>query len=523
MDYDELLDSERELTLRSKLELAQATAVREHQSGEHYSSLFNAAPVGFVVLDGLGYVHEINNRLHEMLELESRQIRMFARWVTRDSSDKFLNHLRESLYATIPVSCELSLRTARGHIIPVELITIALEASSKVLLNTVVIDISSRRKTEERLAKAKTDLQALLDVMPGVLWEADPASMQLTFVSRSAEPLLGYPPNYWYGPDFWLSCIHVDDRERVANLKARAIEQGEGLVLEYRMVRADRQILWVRDAMTVRKIKNRPKIYGLATDITDRKLVEQALQQTRDGLENKVNERTAQLRGTVADLEAFSYSLSHDLRAPLRAMQGYSQLVLKLFGSQISHNGRDYLNRIMTSAERLDHLIQDVLNFSKVARAPLELKPINLEPLLDGIIQDYPSLQQPNAEIEIHKPLLPVCGNEAMLTQSIANLLSNAVKFKRPDEVPRVSVSTEAFDSQVRLCIEDNGIGIAREDQRRIFGIFQRIHSPQQYEGTGIGLAIVKKAAERMGGSVGLESTFGQGSKFWLQLAKPEV
>jgi PAS domain S-box-containing protein len=492
----------------------------------HYSSMFDDAPVGLMLLDRLGFIRDANATLYDMLEHDRIKSRMrsFNRFLTPDSREPFATHLYESWQATFPVSCELSLRTPSGRVIPIELISSVMTSqnSKDVLLHTAVINISSRRKAEDNLTKLRGDLQALLDVIPGVVWQSDPTLLRMSFVSRSAEHMLGYPPNYWYGPDFWLSCIHVDDRDRVGNLKARAVEQRKDLVLEYRMVRVDRQILWVRDAMTVRKVQGEYRLYGIAIDITDRKLAEQALQETRNELEYKVAERTGELRGTVADLEAFSYSLSHDLRAPLRAMQGYSQLLLKLFASKIGEDGREYLNRIMTSAERLDHLVQDVLGFSKVARAPLELKTIYLESLIDAIVQDNPSLQFPKAELEIRKPLLPMWGNEALLTQCLTNFLANAVKFKRSDEPPHVSVYTRPVGASVRLWVEDNGIGIAAEDQARIFGIFQRIHPPDQYEGTGIGLAIVKKAVERMGGTVGVESVLGQGSKFWLQLKKAE-
>ena len=506
----------------SKSDLLEAAAQNHRQSIAYYAALFKNAPVGFLVVDSLGDVCDLNETLRAMLELNKPGARLqaFFPFLARNCVEQFLDHLRQSWHAQSPVTCELTLRTATGRFVPVELITYP---ASQSLFHTVVIDISKHRNVEESLAKTRTDFQAMLDTVPGVVWEADANLMQLSYVSRSAELLLGYGLKYWEKPEFWLSCIHVDDRERVANLKARAINQHGDLVLEYRMVRADRRTIWVRDTMTVRELRGSSRLYGVAIDITDRKIAEQELQDARHELERKVIERTAELRGTVADLEAFSYSLSHDLRAPLRAMQGYSQLLMKLFASRLNADGRDYLNRIMTSAERLDHLIQDVLSFSKLARAPLELKPIDLESLLNGIIQDNPTLRPPHAEIEIQKPLLAVLGNEASVTQCMTNLLSNAVKFRHPNKPPRVFVSTRSRGTHVQLWVEDNGIGIAPEDQARIFGIFQRVNSPRQYEGTGIGLAIVKKAAERMGGSIGVESVPGEGSKFWLQLQKAEL
>jgi len=204
-------------------------------------------------------------------------------------------------------------------------------------------------------------------------------------------------------------------------------------------------------------------------------------------------------------------------------MEGYAQILQERLKKKLQPLENDFFNRISASAQRLDGLIQDVLKYSRVARSPLELGLVNVGELMQSIIKDYPSFQPPRAHIEVSEPLLRVQGNEAFLTQCISNLLSNAVKFVKPGDSPRIRVWTEELSRAVRLCFEDNGIGIAPENQTRIFGIFQRMHSPKDYEGTGIGLAIVKKAAERMGGRVGVESTPGQGSRFWLELPAPRA
>jgi len=145
-----------------------------------------------------------------------------------------------------------------------------------------------------------------------------------------------------------------------------------------------------------------------------------------------------------------------------------------------------------------------VLQYSRIARAPVEIKPLQLEKVLEPVIHDYPALQEPNAEIAIEKPLLPVLGHEAFLTQCFSNLLSNAVKFVAEGQKPQVRIGTQPIGSDVRVWFQDNGIGIQKQDQKRIFGIFQRLHPAHRYQGTGIGLAIVQKAVERMGGRVGL-------------------
>ncbi|MDB6124923.1 MAG: multi-sensor signal transduction histidine kinase [Pedosphaera sp.] len=243
------------------------------------------------------------------------------------------------------------------------------------------------------------------------------------------------------------------------------------------------------------------------------------LKQHAEELEQKVEERTTSLREAAAQMEEFSYSVSHDLRAPLRAMQGYSKVLLDEYGDRLGE-GRSYLERIIRSGERMDLLTQEVLTLSRLSREEVELKQVSMDRLVHDVIQAYPAFQSPQAEIEV-KPLLDVVGQESLLSQVISNLLGNAVKFVKPGIRPRIRIWTELREERVWLWVEDNGIGIKPEYQKRIFGIFERVHSEGKYEGTGIGLAIVRKAVERMGGSVGIESDGVNGSRFWIQLGKP--
>lgn len=235
-------------------------------------------------------------------------------------------------------------------------------------------------------------------------------------------------------------------------------------------------------------------------------------------LEEKVRERTARLEQTISELEAFSYSMSHDLRAPLRAMRGYSQVLMDEYAARLDEDGKNYLKRILNASERLDRLVQDVLRYSRCARETINCVPVDLEALIAAVIAEYPALRPPQAQIILARPLLKVNGHEASLTQVISNLLGNAVKFVTPGNTPTVKIWTEQQGSRVRVFIRDNGIGIPRDDYEKIFKMFERLSAGPEYEGTGIGLAIVAKAVERMGGKVGVESKVGEGSTFWIEL-----
>jgi len=258
-------------------------------------------------------------------------------------------------------------------------------------------------------------------------------------------------------------------------------------------------------------------------DISEQRVAQRALSEAHEQLADKakhletlVEQRTAKLRETIEELEAFSYSIAHDMRAPLRSLQGYGQFLGDEYADKIDDNGKMYIERITGSAARMDRLILDVLNYSRLVRSELPLGPVDLEKLLGGIVVTYPNFQDGGSTIHLEAPFPLVLGNEAALTQCLSNLLGNAVKFVADGVKPVVRVWADKFGEQVKIFVQDNGIGIAPDQFEKIFAIFQRVN--KGYEGTGIGLAIVKKAIERMGGRVGLVSEPGAGSTFWIEL-----
>ena len=283
------------------------------------------------------------------------------------------------------------------------------------------------------------------------------------------------------------------------------------------------------------------RFIAIKQDVTERKQMEEALREARDRLaranaelEDKVQRRTARLRQALADLEGFSYSITHDMRAPLRAMHTFATLAEEDCAGCPRAMGHDYFQRIKTSTHRLDLLIQDALDYSKIVRDELPVSPVDAARLLRGMLDSYPNLQAPGAEVQLQFERLILLANESGLTQVFSNLLGNAVKFVAPGVKPRVVIRAETgrpapsagrkevpgqlSANTVRIWIEDNGIGVPAEARERIFGMFQRMHGENEYPGTGIGLALVRKALERMGGQVGLESEPGQGSRFWIEL-----
>jgi signal transduction histidine kinase len=234
-------------------------------------------------------------------------------------------------------------------------------------------------------------------------------------------------------------------------------------------------------------------------------------------LETRVAERTAELRRLVEEMEAFSYSVSHDLRSPLRSLAGYAEALQQDYAAELPPGAQSYCEKIIRAARRMDSLTQDVLAYTRVSRCEMEITAVDLDSLLQEVVEQYPVLVSSAAGIRIGRPLGCVLGHIPSLIQCFSNLLGNAVKFVPADRPPAIEVWSTLHGTRRRVFVKDNGTGIAVEDQKRIFQMFERA-AGKNVPGTGIGLAIVRKAVERMGGSVGVTSQPGFGAEFWIEL-----
>jgi signal transduction histidine kinase len=253
----------------------------------------------------------------------------------------------------------------------------------------------------------------------------------------------------------------------------------------------------------------------------DLAVAQEQLRQHAADLERRVTERTVSLKESVKSLESLSYSIAHDLRAPLRTVHSFSDLLLTDYAPHFDDTGRDYVRRMALAAGHMDELIQDLLAYGQLTRENLPLEPVALEPLITRLIENtHVEIETKKAEVHVARPLPSVLGNRTLIQQVTMNLLSNALKFVPQGVAPRVQISAAVLDGKVRVSVQDNGIGIDPLLQPRIFGVFERLHSKEKYPGTGIGLALVQKAVERMNGTIGVESKLGQGSTFWFELPR---
>jgi signal transduction histidine kinase len=234
-------------------------------------------------------------------------------------------------------------------------------------------------------------------------------------------------------------------------------------------------------------------------------------------LEEKVKERTSHLEHALNDMEAFAYTVSHDLRSPVRAIQGFSEVMLEEHSRMLDAQAKLNLERIRNSAGRLNRLIDDLLAFAKVSSTAASTQPIALRDAMNNVLADSPHLRSPSAKVLDQGCVHTVLAHDTLLRQALQNLLENAAKFVEPGVTPEIRLWSEPRGEFVRLWVADNGIGIPTEGQKVIFQRFERLEATR-YSGTGLGLAIVDRAVSKMNGRVGLESEPGRGSRFWIEL-----
>jgi PAS domain S-box-containing protein len=383
----------------------------------------------------------------------------------------------------------------------------------------VIQDITERKQAEQELHESRSQLQLAIEAAElGTFFYED--ATDHTVWSDRTKKLLGYGPDAVGSREAFFARVHPADRELMARRLAVARSVGDQPVeenVEFRVIWPDGSVHHLaaasRSAAEMLPDGRRTvRVVGTLRDVTATKEFEQALHE-------KVAERTAALQEKTAQLESFCYTVAHDLRSPLRAISGYADIIFQDVGDKLPRDGLAYLDRIKASAARLDLLINDLLAYSRIAQVDLTFDDVLLQPSIEWARQQLQAeIQRKSATVDIVTPLPAVRGERGILDQILLNLLSNALKFVPPDTRPRVQISAVVHDGLVRLLVRDNGIGITPAYHERIFKVFERLKDAREYPGTGVGLAIVAKAAGRLGGRVGVDSEPGRGSTFWVDL-----
>jgi len=434
------------------------------------------------------------------------------------------------------------------------------ESEEILFLHTIsrYVAMALDRTWQERtLRDSEEQFRVMAETVPDIIYTATPGG-RFDFINQRFYAVTGAAAGsaLHFG---WLQSLHEEDRIHINASWKNAVQTGQSFSAEFRFCGADGRFRWFfARARPVLDSKGQiAKWFGAVTDIDELKATQLALSEAQTELqghaatlEKIVEARTAELRETILNLESFSYTVAHDLRAPIRAIDGFAQLIMEESGDKIPETARDGLTRITRAAGRMDALTRDLLSYTKVATQKVELSPVDPNIVVEDVVIMNAALREPHATVAIVRPLHNVLAHPTLFAQCVSNLLDNAAKFVAPGVKPRIIVRSEVVGGHahgpgspskdmaghelgaapppppggyVRLWVEDNGIGMDHVTREKIFGLFERARDAKQYPGTGIGLAILAKAIQRMGGRFGVDSEIEGGSRFWIDLPSPPV
>ena len=373
-----------------------------------------------------------------------------------------------------------------------------------------------------QIERQRRQIDDLISNVPGVVWEAygkpDAVDQRIDFVSSHVERMLGYSVKEWLEkPNFWLDIVHPSDRERAAREATAIFESGKEGHSEFRWLHKDGRVLWVEAASSVIKDENGQPVgmRGVTMDVTERRRDQRRLRRRAKQLARM----TRQLKSTNEELDQFAYITSHDLRAPLRGIANLSTWIEEDLGAAMTAESRQQMELLRGRVHRMESLISGLLEYSRAGRVKASLQQVDVQRLLDETIDLLAPADGARVEVVSEMPAVP--GDRLRLGQVFMNLISNALKHGRAvGIVPHVKVAARDAGRFVEFAVSDNGPGIAPEYHDRIFIIFQTLVARDKVEGTGVGLALVKKIVESAGGAIRVESAEGAGATFYFTWPK---
>jgi PAS domain S-box-containing protein len=396
------------------------------------------------------------------------------------------------------------------------------ETGQPLLAIVTVVDITERKLADERLRTSEERYRTLFESNPNPMWVYDDETLSFLAVNAAAVRHYGFTQKEFMA----MSLKDIRPAEDVSALMDNLSQASQELdeATKWRHRKKDGALIDVEvTSHQVMWLGCRARLV-LINDITARKRAEQEIRRLNVDLEERVQQRTAELESANKELEAFSYSVSHDLRSPLRTMDGFSQAVLEDYGPQLPDEGRRHLQTIRDGAQRMGVLIDDLLTFSRLSRLPLHKQKVDMARMVRDTLAELGS--EEGRKIELKIGVLPkVQGDAALLKQVWVNLLSNAMKYTRKREATVIEIGSKSDNGSAICFVSDNGTGFDMQYAHKLFGVFQRLHRADEYEGTGVGLAIVQRVIHRHGGRVWAEATEGKGATFYftLEAAKKKV
>lgn len=483
-------------------------------------TLFEASNAFMVLLDRQGKIQHVNPAAETLFGYSGASVRGQPIWeVFVDPTDA--DQMQRSFFAGMSAGrwehrTQLITRSGQPRQMACSAMVLP-EAEGGDVIATG-IDLTDCCTAEEQLAEAEERYQQL--VRAAFPLEVVQCDMRIVHINPAGARLLGAEsPSHFVGrplTDLYPPEYHDNVRERIL----RTLECWEPMPLaERRLVRVDGSTLEMEAAAVPVLFQGRPATHTVFRDISSRKQDERELARYRDRLEELVSQRTRELLEVNRELESFSHTVSHDLRAPLRAINGFSSALLEDYGERFEGEPRNYLERIRTNTARMGDMIDNLLVLSKVARQEMRHERVDLGELARSVVEEL-AAADPARDVDVHiGPGLQAEGDPALLRLVIQNLIGNAWKYSSKREKPRVEVGGDLTGERPLFWVRDNGAGFDGSLADQLFVAFHRLHSPQEFEGSGIGLATVKRVIVRHGGEVWAEGKEGSGATFYFSLA----
>jgi len=500
-----------DITERKEAEAAQA----------RLAAIVESSPLAIVGKSLDGVVTSWNGAAEQLLGYTAAEI--VGQPLTRVIPSELLDEERDILRRVAAggrVHYQETTRVARdGTRLTVELTAapVRLRGGSIAGVSSVMKDIGARKQAENALRESELKFRTLAEALPQLVWTCLPDG-HCDYLSRQWLDYTGIPEDEQLGYG-WANQIHSDDRAGTQAAWEAAVSTERDLNVEFRIRRHDGEYRWFKTRATPLRNPSGTivKWFGTNTDIEDLKQAHLKIVEMNALLESRVRERTAELEESNKELEAFSYSVSHDLRAPQRAVDSFSLVLLEDYGASLDDEAKRLLGIVRDEAQRMGRLIDDLLEFSRAGRRGIQVTECDMTRLARAAFEELPADARANARLDL-ADLPSARGDPALLRQVWVNLLSNALKFSARAAAPAITVRGEVSNGTVTYSVIDNGVGFDPRFVGKLFGVFQRLHSASEFEGTGVGLALVQRIVHRHGGTVAGEGAVDAGATFRFSL-----
>jgi PAS domain S-box-containing protein len=499
----------------------EATLAELGESEERFRATFEQAAVGVAHVGLDGRWLRVNDKVCEITGYTRKELsRLTFQDITHlDDLQKDLDNLDQLLADDIRTySTEKRYLRKDGSIVWINLTVSAVrDALDRVkYFITNIVDVTERRRAQEALSQSEERYRAVVEQSSEGLYLVDSATKRILETNPALQDMLGYTADELRG--MGLHEIVAHDRETVEANVERTLREGTRFIRERGYLRKDGSVVEVEIAASVIDYGGKRVICAAIRDITERKQAEEAIRRLNEDLEDRVRRRTAQLRAANEELQALSTSVSHDLRAPLRAITGFGRILLEDYGAGLDEAGQDYLRRIQDAGERMGMMIDDLLDLSRLTRREIRYEEVVLSALARDVAEHLRRVDPQRRTRFAVAEGISATGDAGLLRVVMENLLENAWKFTSTEPEALIEFGAVERDGRFVYHVRDNGVGFDQAYADKLFAPFQRLHSEGEFEGTGVGLSTVARIVRRHGGTLWAEGEVGRGAAFYFTL-----